>query len=802
MVGILLAAGWLLMERNRRDLSKKTPLYLGVVMVVGGFIAAALLPVIREFVDNALRSGDAQAYYPTVALAVLMLGSPFLLPLGAFAHVALCQPRKMAWISFLLGSSVGLLLSPYLGEVLLGRQVTLQTCALLGGCAAVLMSQAAPLVIEKRRLLKGSPLLLLTAAGAITLLGRLLLVIVDRSGLGLPLLIAATTFGAALGAVFPGRWASWALVGWILGSGAFFDAAGTVTSFGNRDLIGDLFILSLAGIPFGVLIGALTNTEGRGITHGWTPLLLVVPVPIVLWLALPQIEPWPLSCLLAGLAGIGALRCGKPQVASLLAMTVGLLPLLTGSTLDLSARHLSLGRHLTPNVETASVRDPLTDRTLLAIDGKAPFGRSALQERRLIHLPLLLGGSSTDRLLVVHGLHGEEVRAVLDHDVVDPLDPAHQPPFVWSLWTFPPPPGYAPEPVASNVFPSVASERQFLLQHENEYDAIILAPDPRSRRRLSLTSTEEFFALAKTRLAEGGLLCQWWDLANVDVTDMKSAVASAHRVFEDVYLLLDHPRTRHGIAGILCLDRPLSLSPEDIDATLATKPRVAEDLARIGLDGFMIACLPSSTPGMLELMAPKEDGLTDDRPRLAIVGGLRSLAQPKTLQVGMNTWAARRGAPTLWLDLPREDEAEVSAHVRDVLRGWQHLFGQAQQTVLRSGIEVPPFDMEAPGGCDAGEAVGFLEALASLPDWDYLVDQITSYAQRLEETGDRTGAESYLRQAIAKDESSPHLRYLLGTVIERGGDLDDAIELYQTALFFDPTHVEARKALERLASRD
>jgi len=107
-------------------------------------------------------------------------------------------------------------------------------------------------------------------------------------------------------------------------------------------------------------------------------------------------------------------------------------------------------------------------------------------------------------------------------------------------WDWPPFPHEPPVP---------ASERQFLAQEREPYDVILMAPDPRAGARGQLVGTEDFYRLADAALQPDGLLCQWWDLADVDVSDLKSVLASAHAVFPFVYVLTDHPRTRRACIG-------------------------------------------------------------------------------------------------------------------------------------------------------------------------------------------------------------------------------------------------------------
>jgi tetratricopeptide (TPR) repeat protein len=256
---------------------------------------------------------------------------------------------------------------------------------------------------------------------------------------------------------------------------------------------------------------------------------------------------------------------------------------------------------------------------------------------------------------------------------------------------------------------------------------------------------------------------------------------------------------------MLFSDAPLRVSPQRIDALLRERRDVALDYEGIGLDGLAIACLVTADRGLLELLAPREEALHDDRPALGVRGALREAVRgggaDERLAVGLRTFALWRRDPMAWVDVPPADVPPVSAIVRDRFRSWQHLFGGAQRVVAARGATGIPFDREQPIETPPEEADALLDALAGLPDWDYLRDLVLAFAARLEGEGQRAAAEQYLRRAVAKDEGSAAIRYALASVVERKGDKADALVLYRTVLAFEPRHQGAlAKVLELDAS--
>ncbi len=823
-LGVLLSVGWWLAAGRTRMLGRRQVLLIGAAAVAGGFAAAALLPLTTPLLDTFLRTGGARLYYPAIVLASALVSAPLAVPLGALVGIVTATPRRWILPLLLFGGASGFALAPYLGEVLLGRQATLQTCAMLAGAAAVIMGEVAPLAVHPRRLPAGGAPAFLAGGAGLALTWRLVFLATDRGTLGLPFFLALIALGAAFGAVAGGlgrapRWPLYGIACWAAAVTHLLPIAPHVSGFGGSSLVADMLYLAVSALPWGLVLGASLTCglpEGDapvGPRLTWVPLLLLAPAPALLLLGLPGAAPRDVGLMLGGLVLLVLLVRRQWPRPDLIVVLPLLLPLVTPPLEPPAAGLVPLADRHTSDGLVARYFDPLTAREAVAVDGRAFLGRSAAQERRFVHLPLLLGGGPLQRVLLVNDLHGEETRAVFDHDVIGELESDHRPPFVWSLSPFPLPPEFSPGTASQrdtpderpSLFREVASERQFLTEHTEPYDAILLAPDPRARRRVNQLGTSEFFELCRDRLADDGVFCQWWDLSAVDVSDLKSVVASAHQVFEHVYVILDHPRTRHGVAGILGRHHPLVVDVAAVNTAIALRPAVEADLSPLGLDGLLLGCLVVADKGVLQLIAPREDGITDDRPRLGARGGVRTLARPTTLRVGLSTWAGRRHDAFEWLAVPEQDREGLELHVRDIHRGWQHLYGTAQTLVAQLADEfgaVPPFDLESPGEFPDDEAAALLQCLSSLADWDYLAAEISARAERLAGNGRMQAAEATLREAIARDQGSADFRAQLGALLERTGEPGEALTLYRSALFFDPEHEQAEEAVTRLEAQN
>ncbi len=214
-----------------------------------------------------------------------------------------------------------------------------------------------------------------------------------------------------------------------------------------------------------------------------------------------------------------------------------------------------------------------------------------------------------------------------------------------------------------------------------------------------------------------------------------------------------------------------------------------------------MACLLIADRGMLELLAPQEDALHDDRPLLSVRGALRNDSGAQRLREGLATWMLRRGDPMAWVAVSEDMAKLIAPIVRDRYRSWQHLFGGAAAVVATAGPAGVPFERDPLQHTPPAEDEALLEALAPLPDWAYLSRLVLDVAVRLERDSGLAAAETWLRRALVKDEGSSALRFALARLVERKGDRTDALLLYRTVLAFAPEHEAAREAVERLVAQ-
>lgn len=789
--GLLLSAGWAGLSLRSRPISARAVRLLGLAMALLGCAASLALPVLNEQLSSVLAGGTRLPGSLLLAGFGLAALSLFVLPLGALLGLARDEQRG-SLAAALLGLALGLFAAPWLIDVVLGAPAVVQVASVLAGAAALPLAERAPLVPLRLRH-SSTALGSLLATGLV--LGLLLHLLPGRISLGTalaPWLSAAVALGGALTLVLPGTLggaghAALALTGlpWLVGWSAHVPLEGAVPV--EIQVAG----LLLLGLLTGLLgLACLRAPSGsRGMPESVAPAALLLAAPVALVAVLPRAGAWGSTLTVAAVLLLCAGQ--RPSAKALaLPLALGLLFAWIGGLLPQPALSPRSVVHL-DRAQLALVTDPVTGEERLALDGHARIGSSRLQDRRLVHLPLLLQaghapGVPLRRTLVVSQDLGQAASAAAQHrpERLDWLSPLPTP--------FDVSPG-----TPQQIHRASGGERLHLLREQGEHDVIVLLPDPRGRRRAGLMATREAYALLASRLSPEGLFCQWWDLGQVDVTDLKAALGSALQACEEVFVLLDHPLARQGLLGIVGFRHRPALSPAAVDARLASLPEVSADMAAVGLDGFLISALPSQPTGVLALLTPRERGLSDRRPTLGLRGGLRPLPAPTTELLGMDTFASRRCDASAWIVAAPSEREAINAHARDLIEGFSHLAGSAQAVLASGPWPVLPFEQEHPDQANLLELAGSVEALASLPDWAWLRARVVAQAAGLERTGRHADAERALRSAVNLAQASADLRFALASTVERRGDLADACELYGTVLAFDAEHPGARAGLAR-----
>lgn len=124
----------------------------------------------------------------------------------------------------------------------------------------------------------------------------------------------------------------------------------------------------------------------------------------------------------------------------------------------------------------------------------------------------------------------------------------------------------------------IADGRQYLSTTKNMYDVIISEPSNPWITGVSNLFTLEFFNIAKKRLREGGILCQWFHLYSIDTNEVKILFNTFRTVFPHVSVWAFTPED----IIILGSATPLRLD-EDRLTTVFSNPEIRAELLRAGI---------------------------------------------------------------------------------------------------------------------------------------------------------------------------------------------------------------------------
>jgi len=231
---------------------------------------------------------------------------------------------------------------------------------------------------------------------------------------------------------------------------------------------------------------------------------------------------------------------------------------------------------------TASVfvaDQPEYDNRYLAVNGKIDASTRADLETQLMlgHLPLLLHGEARD-VMVIGLASGISAGAVATHPVdrirIVELERAmlNAARFFDEANN-----GVLDDP---RVEWSINDSRNELEFNDRTYDVIISEPSNPWMTVASNLFTEDFFRMARERVREDGIFCQWVQNYYLGTDDLRSIIAAFRHSFPNVMLF----ETYEGVDLLLMgSERPLALDLEQMRAR-ASELKVAIDLRRVSVD--------------------------------------------------------------------------------------------------------------------------------------------------------------------------------------------------------------------------
>ena len=269
--------------------------------------------------------------------------------------------------------------------------------------------------------------------------------------------------------------------------------------------VGWVYAANTLGSAAGALLGGLVLIGAFGLRGSLVTIALVL-VAVSLWNLLASgggWRSWAVSAPLLLVAVIGGVRCDRG-------------PVIADSRVMQSNRALANERKLLDaregNVASVAVVEDRTGRFLFTDSFQAAgTGDNYRYMRMLAHLPALLAPKLERSVVIAFGT-GTTAGALTLHQRLQRLDLVELAPEVFELA----PhfhevnrglPGTSPD--HCEVHAIVDDGRAFLRRTRDPYDLVTLEPLLPVTPAAAHFYTTDFFALARERLVEGGLLCHW-----------------------------------------------------------------------------------------------------------------------------------------------------------------------------------------------------------------------------------------------------------------------------------------------------
>lgn len=119
--------------------------------------------------------------------------------------------------------------------------------------------------------------------------------------------------------------------------------------------------------------------------------------------------------------------------------------------------------------------------------------------------------------------------------------------------------------------------RQLLASARSGYDIIASEPSNPWIAGMGSLFTREFYQLARSRLAPGGVMVQWFHAYSMSVPDVRMIVATFQSVFPAATIW----RSARGEYLLVAREEPLALAALEMARRIEARPVVAEDLRRV-----------------------------------------------------------------------------------------------------------------------------------------------------------------------------------------------------------------------------
>jgi spermidine synthase len=394
----------------------------------------------------------------------------------------------------------------------------------------------------------------------------------------------------------------------------------------------------------------------------------------------------------------------------------------------------------------------------VAVDGKVDATSSGdmLTQRLLAHVPLLLHAQPKSALVIGLG-SGVTAGSALSHPLarVDAVEISAEVAQAARRFFARANRNALDDPRLRLI---VGDGRNHVALTRERYDVIISEPSNPWMAGVSALFTSDFFALAKRRLAPGGLFCQWAHVYNMSERDLQTVIASFQDAFPQAALFL----VNEGDVLLVGAEHEAGLGFDA--AALArrmSEGRVGEDLGEVHVTSpFAFASLLTLPPDALARYAQGADRHSDDRPVL-------EFRAPRQIHANTGRQNALRLVEAGQSSAPPEPWRSL---LRDP--GSEQLAERARMLERSDGF--------------AWAALVYREAIAKDPR---LLPALEGYVRSALRSGGQAEAERVLDGLVER--SPVEARVALALLYDNTGREKQALATLETALQHDPRHRRA-----------
>jgi len=407
-------------------------------------------------------------------------------------------------------------------------------------------------------------------------------------------------------------------------------------------------------------------------------------------------------------------------------------------------------------------------------------------------VPLAIAPANKD-VLIVGFATGTTVGSALNFPISHVVTAELEPAMIEFSRFFRPVNGSPLDEVGRRLTLELNDARNLLLVDPRRYDVIISEPSNIFVSGITNLFSRDFYELAKSRLKQNGLFCQWVQGYRASADLLRVILRTFSGSFQSVYVFQLGPHDYFLVGA----PAPLWIDADEVEKRISP-PAVREDLRRVGINSA------SELTGTF-LLGP-------DQVREFVAEGPQIINTDDDLYLELEApkdyWMLGQGAANLalMLGLAPGEYPHIKYPGGDEQRA-QWLIDAAEMQFRRAHLTLAQRIAEralslrfnaAAHGLIARIHLANRDTQAAVDEWDLILSQepdhiptLLAYAGYAMQTGDFESALRFAQRALEAEPDNPLAHFYVGLDLYRGGNVDRAL-LHFEAAAADEEILEAR----------